>query len=278
MQTEEKEIEIDISKIQTNVSPPQSKKYNSEGEMSKNSNEFHEESGHKPAVNALHHDHSEDPELHAGEKSGNEHFGKGERHNHEQHEEIKSEQHKESKHAAHEQHKEVKHQGHEQHEEMKHEQHEGMKHEGHEPSRGKDHGGHHAHMLADFRKRFIVSIILTFPVLLLSPTIQSFFGFELRFPGADFFTFLLSSVVYFYGGYPFLKGIKEELSEKSPGMMTLIAVAISVAYFYSSAVVFGLQGGVFFWELVTLIDVMLLGHWLEMRSVMGASKALEELV
>ena len=87
-----------------------------------------------------------------------------------------------------------------------------------------------------------------------------------------------SLVVYFYGGYPFLKGLKEELSEKSPGMMTLIAIAISVAYFSSSAVVFGLQGKVFFWELVTLIDVMFLGHWLEMRSVMGASRALEEFV
>ncbi|OEU43424.1 ATPase P [Methanosarcina sp. Ant1] len=172
----------------------------------------------------------------------------------------------------------MKHEGHEQHEGVKHEQHEEMKHQGHEMSGGKDHGDHHSHMLADFKKRFIVSFILTFPVLLLSPTIQSFFGFELRFPGADFLTFLLSSVVYFYGGYPFLKGIKEELAEKSPGMMTLIAVAISVAYFYSSAVVFGLPGGVFFWELVTLIDVMLLGHWLEMRSVMGASRALEELV
>ena len=133
-------------------------------------------------------------------------------------------------------------------------------------------------MLEDFRKRFIVSVILTIPVLLLSPTIQGFFNFELNVPGAEFITFLLSSVVYFYGGYPFLKGIKEELAEKSPGMMTLIAIAISVAYFYSSAVVFGLHGEVFFWELVTLIDVMLLGHWLEMRSVMGASRALEELV
>jgi len=164
----------------------------------------------------------------------------------------------------------MKHQGHEQHE--------GMKHEGHGPSEGKDHGNHHTYMLEDFRRRFIVSFILTVPVLLLSPTVQSFFGFELHVPGADFITFLLSSVIYFYGGYPFLKGIKEELAEKTPGMMTLIAIAISVAYFYSSAVVFGLQGGVFFWEQVTLIDVMLLGHWLEMRSVMGASKALEELV
>ena len=159
------------------------------------------------------------------------------------------------------------------HEGMKHEQ-----HEGHTPSGGKDHGNHHTHMLEDFKRRFIVSFILTFPVLLLSPTIQDFFNFELIIPGADLITFLLSSAVYFYGGYPFLKGIKQELSEKSPGMMTLIAIAISVAYFYSSAVVFGLHGEVFFWELVTLIDVMLLGHWLEMRSVMGASRALEELV
>src|SRR5665647_1482782 len=200
----------------------------------------------------------------------------GTKSNHMQHLEEKSHDHEHHEGMKHEEmkHEEMKH------EEMKHEEmkHEGMKHEGHEPSGGKDHGNHHAHMLEDFKRRFIVSLVLTIPVLLLSPTIQSFFGFELQLPGADFITFLLSSIVYFYGGYPFLKGIKEELAEKTPGMMTLIAVAISVAYFYSSAVVFGLQGGVFFWELVTLIDVMLLGHWLEMRSVMGASRALEELV
>ncbi len=278
MQAGDKDMDIDSSKIQINGLYPHYKKYNSEGEMSRHSHEFHEKSGYKLAGNMLHHDHMEDQESHASEKPGSEHNGEIEHQNHKQYEEMKNGQHKENKHAAHEQHKEMKHQGHEQHEEMKHENHEGMKHEGHGPSRGKDHGDHHAHMLADFRKRFIVSFILTFPVLLLSPTIQSFFGFELHVPGAVLFTFLLSSIVYFYGGYPFLKGIKEELSEKSPGMMTLIAVAISVAYFYSSAVVFGLQGGVFFWELVTLIDVMLLGHWLEMRSVMGASKSLEELV
>ena len=175
---------------------------------------------------------------------------------------MKHEKHEEDKHAAHEKRKEMKHQCHEDHELL----------------RGKDHGDQHAHMLADFKKRFIVSFMLTFPVLLLSPTIQSFFGFELRFPGADFFTFLLTSVVYFYGGYPFLKGIKEEISQKAPGMMTLVAVALSIAYFYSSAVVFGLPGGVFFMELVTLVDVMLFGHWLEMRSIMGASRALEKLV
>jgi len=84
-------------------------------------------------------------------------------------------------------------------------------------------------------------------------------------------------VIYFYGGWPFLKGLMEELRQRKPGMMTLIALAITVAYGYSSAVVFGLAGKVFFWELATLIDVMLLGHWIEMRSVLGASRALEEL-
>ncbi|AKB46029.1 Lead, cadmium, zinc and mercury transporting ATPase [Methanosarcina sp. Kolksee] len=242
-------------------------------------------------------------------------LGKTELHEEMKHEEMKHEEmkHEEMKHEEmkHEEmkHEEMKHGGMEhegmehkemkneetknermKHEEMKHEEtknegmeHEGMKHEemehkGHEAAGGKGHGNHHTHMLEDFKSRFIVSFVLTFPILLLSPMIQDFFNFELRVPGADYLTFLLSSVVYLYGGYPFLKGIKEELSEKSPGMMTLIAVAISVAYFYSSAVVFGLYGKVFFWELATLIDIMLLGHWLEMRSVMGASRALEELV
>lgn len=144
------------------------------------------------------------------------------------------------------------------------------------------HGGHHdhhAHMVADFRKRFWISLLLTFPILLFSPMIQKFLGLgeALRFPGDIFLAFLFSSVVFFYGGYPFLKGIYDELKKLKPGMMTLIALAISVAYFYSSAVVFGLSGKTFFWELATLIDIMLLGHWIEMKSVMGASRALEEL-
>ncbi len=133
-------------------------------------------------------------------------------------------------------------------------------------------------MLQDFKKRFIVSVILTIPILILSPLIQEFFNYTFRFAGDSYVVFALSTVVFFYGGYPFLKGIVDELKDKNPGMMTLIAVAITVAYVYSSAVVFGLQGKYFFWELATLIDVMLLGHWIEMRSVMGASRALEELV
>jgi Cu2+-exporting ATPase len=132
-------------------------------------------------------------------------------------------------------------------------------------------------MLQDFKRRFFVSLLITVPVLALSPMIQAFFGFDLVFPGSFYLLFALSSLVYFYGGWPFLTGLKKELAEREPGMMTLIAVAISVAYFYSSAVVFGLAGKFFFWELATLIDIMLLGHVVEMRSVMGASRALEEL-
>lgn len=138
---------------------------------------------------------------------------------------------------------------------------------------------HHAHMVADFRKRFWVSLIITVPILALSPMIQEFLGLRdtVRFSGDLYLLFALSSAVFFYGGYPFLKGIYDELKSAKPGMMTLIAIAITVAYLYSSAVVFGLAGKIFFWELATLIDIMLLGHWIEMKSVMGASKALEEL-
>ncbi len=138
---------------------------------------------------------------------------------------------------------------------------------------------HHEHMIADYKKRFWVSLILTFPVLLLSPMIQEFIGIEeaLRFPGYQFLLFVFSTIVFFYGGYPFLKGILNELKSLRPGMMTLIALAISVAYLYSSSVVFGLKGKFFYWELATLIDVMLLGHWIEMKSVMGASMALQAL-
>lgn len=144
-----------------------------------------------------------------------------------------------------------------------------------------DGGGHdHHHMIADYKRRFWVCLILTVPILILSPHIQHIFGVHdiLMFPGDVYILFTLSSVVYFYGGYPFFQGIYKELKVRNPGMMTLVAVAITTAYLYSSAVVFGLKGELFFWELATLIDIMLLGHWLEMRSVMGASRALEELV
>lgn len=135
-------------------------------------------------------------------------------------------------------------------------------------------------MVSDFQRRFWVSLIVTAPILILSPMIQQFLGLgdSIRFFGDQYVLFGLSSVVFFYGGYPFLRGIVSELKSLKPGMMTLISVAITTAYLYSSAVVFGLSGNILFWELATLIDIMLLGHWIEMKSVMGASKALEELV
>jgi Cu2+-exporting ATPase len=140
--------------------------------------------------------------------------------------------------------------------------------------------GHHAHMVAGFRRRFWVSLVLTVPVLALAPLIQRSLGIEaaLAFPGDSYVQALLATAVYFYGGWPFLKGFVSEIRNRKPGMMTLIALAITVAYVYSAAVVIGLTGEVFFWELATLIDIMLLGHWVEMRSVMGASRALEKLV
>jgi Cu2+-exporting ATPase len=140
--------------------------------------------------------------------------------------------------------------------------------------------GHHAQMVADFHRRFWISLGLTVPILVLAPLIQELLGLRdaLRFPGDGYVQFALASVVFVYGGWPFLTGMAGELRQRQPGMMTLIALAITVAYGYSSLVVFGLAGKVFFWELATLIDIMLLGHWVEMRSVMGASGALEKLV
>jgi Cu2+-exporting ATPase len=159
------------------------------------------------------------------------------------------------------------------HEHMSHEQ---MEMPVHTPVRSTN---HQEHQVVDFRKRFWISLIITFPILIFSPVIQQFLGLgdRIRFTVDSYILFGLSSVIFFYGGYPFLKGIIDELKARNPGMMTLIALAISVAYIYSVAVTFGLQGGVFFWELATLIDIMLLGHWIEMRSVLGASRALEEL-
>ncbi len=141
-------------------------------------------------------------------------------------------------------------------------------------------GRHAGHSVALFARRFWISLALTVPIVLLSPMIQNWLGLgeRLRFPGDQYIVFALASAVYFYGGWPFLTGLVGELKRKQPGMMTLVAMAISTAYVYSTLVVVGLSGQGFFWELATLVDVMLLGHWVEMRSVMGASGALEALV
>jgi P-type Cu2+ transporter len=145
--------------------------------------------------------------------------------------------------------------------------------------RDSGHSSHHAHNVADFKQRFWICLAATVPVLALSPMIQHFLGFgvRFRFAGDSYILFLLTSFIFFYGGFPFLKGFLDEIKAKQPGMMTLIALAITIAYVYSVAIVFGLAGEDFFWELASLIDIMLLGHWIEMRSVMGASRALEGL-
>src|SRR5688572_1616533 len=151
-------------------------------------------------------------------------------------------------------------------------------HMSHNAPMGQPGHDHHAMMIDDFKKRFWISLILTVPVLVLSEMIQHWLGFEIKFPGDNYVLFGLSSFIFFYGGWPFLKGFIDEIKAGSPGMMTLIALAITVAYVFSVAVIFGFEGMDFFWELATLIVIMLLGHWLEMKSVLGASKALQLLV
>jgi Cu2+-exporting ATPase len=142
-----------------------------------------------------------------------------------------------------------------------------------------NHNDHHSYMITEFKKRFWISLALTIPILLLSPIVQEVFGIkeQLHFNGDRYILLIISTIIFFYGGNPFLKGMYQELKEKLPGMMTLIGLAIIVSYLYSAGVVLGISGNVFFWELVTLIDIMLLGHWIEMRSVVGASRALDEL-
>ncbi len=150
---------------------------------------------------------------------------------------------------------------------------------GKQESEHDSHHDHHAQMVKDFKKRFWISLLATLPILGLSHMLQELVGLgdTLHFTGDLYISFVLSSFVFFYGGWPFLKGLVDELKKKEPGMMTLIAIAITVAYTYSTVVVFGVEGEVFFWELATLVDIMLVGHWIEMRSVMSASRALEEL-
>ena len=152
----------------------------------------------------------------------------------------------------------------------------------HPPPGGSSGGDHsaHAHMVDDFRRRFWVSLALTLPVLATSEMVRHLLGLRggLAFPGDRYVGFAFASAVYLYGGWPFLTGFVDELRARLPGMMTLVALAVTVAYAYSALVVLGLPGNVFFWETATLIDIMLLGHWIEMRSVLGASQALEQLV
>lgn len=158
--------------------------------------------------------------------------------------------------------------GHEEHESSHSHEQSNNGHTGHD---------HHEDMVTEFRNKFFIILIFTIPIMLLSPMIQHFMGVEWRFTGDLYILAALSTFVYFYGGWPFLKGAVDELKDGEPGMMTLIGMAISIAFFYSVAVVFGFDGEQIFWELATLVLIMLLGHWIEMRSINNASKALESL-
>jgi Cu2+-exporting ATPase len=149
----------------------------------------------------------------------------------------------------------------------------GAEHQSHE-----GHHDHHTMMVKDFKRRFLISLVLLVPILALSPMIQEFFDLNLRFSGDLYILLTLSTLLFIYGGLPFFKGTFEEMKQKAPAMMSLIGLAIVVAYIYSAYTVIFQTGQDFFWELSSLISIMLLGHWIEMKSVLGASRALEELL
>jgi Cu2+-exporting ATPase len=150
----------------------------------------------------------------------------------------------------------------------------------HSTEHGSGHGAHVDHTGHEqmFRDRFWVSLALTVPVLLFSPMLQEWLGFSMpEFPGSQWVGPTFAIAIFFYGGVPFLQMAVPEVRNRRPGMMTLISLAISVAFVYSVFALFVNPGSGFFWEMATLIVVMLLGHWLEMRSVRQASGALNEL-
>ncbi|QBP40997.1 copper-translocating P-type ATPase [Paenisporosarcina antarctica] len=187
-------------------------------------------------------------------------------HNHSMHEGPNQKHHGEPNHGLHEDHNQSDHT---QHDHNVHEEHE---------NHGGGHSKHHGHMVVDFKKRFWISLALAIPISYLSMMIQMLFGYEVNFTGDTLLLFLLSTIIFFYGGKPFLLGAWNELKDKAPGMMLLISLAIVTAYVYSTLTAFFIVGSDFFFELATLIVIMLLGHWIEMKSIMGASKALEELI
>src|SRR5690606_36762568 len=126
-----------------------------------------------------------------------------------------------------------------------------------------------------FRSRFWLTLVLTLPTVVWSEPVQDWLGYTAPpFPGARWIPPIFGTVVFVYGGQPFLAGAWRELKDRLPGMMTLIALAISVAFVYSAAVTLGYPGMPLWWELATLVTVMLLGHWIEMRSIFQAQGAL----
>src|SRR5215208_4596471 len=157
-----------------------------------------------------------------------------------------------------------------------HDQHGTTGHAGHgEPAA---HDRHAGHSVAMFRDKFWITLLLSTPTLLWSGMVQHMFGFSApTFPGSEYVPALFGCAVYFYGGLVFVKGGLQELRDRKPGMMTLISLAITVAFVFSLAVTLGYPGEALWWELASLVTIMLLGHWIEMRSISQASGALREL-
>lgn len=238
--------------------------------MSDNTPTNHEISDQKPEP----HNHHESHSVH----SHTEHSEHSEAQPHHEHHEEVHEKHQSLmvKEQAHHNHPHQEHIEHgKEHESQK--DHEGMDHSDHS-RHDIGHSQHHAAMIEDFKKRFWVVLALSIPIVILSEMVQMLFGYTLSFPGSKIILFALSSIVFFYGGLPFFKGARDELNDRKPGMMMLITLAITTSYIYSTLTTFFIEGSEFYFELSTLILVMLLGHWIEMRSQLGASKALEELV
>lgn len=233
----------------------------------------HEESESIPEPHSHHENH---PATSDSEHS--EHFKHLEAHAQHEHHEESQEAHRDAVGEEHTHHNHPpqeskdhskEHQSNKDHEDMDHDSH--GKHD-------IGHSSHHEAMIEDFRKRFWVVLVLSIPIIILSEMVQMLFGYTLSFPGSKILLFLLSSIVFFYGGLPFFKGAKDEFAARKPGMMMLITLAITTSYIYSTLTTFFIQGSEFYFELSTLILIMLLGHWIEMRSQLGASRALEELV
>jgi P-type Cu2+ transporter len=154
----------------------------------------------------------------------------------------------------------------------------GSKKEGHDCHDG-DHTEHHAMMAEDFKRRFFIALVISIPVLILSPTIQGWFNFSIaQFTGDKFVLFGLASIIALYTAWPFYTNGYEELKEKQLGMMVLVSLAVLTGYLYSVAATFFIDAKDFYWEISTLTLVLLLGHWIEMRAVVGTSGALKELV
>ncbi|HLT00404.1 MAG TPA: copper-translocating P-type ATPase [Acholeplasma sp.] len=171
---------------------------------------------------------------------------------------------------AHHHHHDHSHHNHNHHDHSHH------GHHGHHSHHG--HGGHdHSAHIKDYLIRFIISTILSIPVLIFSQQFQEWFNYSISFPFDEYVVLVLATAIFIYGGIPFFSAAYYEIKAKEPAMMSLVALAITVSYVYSVMVTFGFAGMDFYWELVTLIDIMLLGHFLEMKSSMVASDALASL-